>query len=81
MNVRIPFSAVNLSKAFTAAAIALTCVSIAACQSRAAPAQQRAAAASPSSATVNSLQGMEPAGPSDETPITPFETVGASMVN
>ena len=81
MNVRIPLSAVSLSKAFTAAAIALTCVSIAACQSRAAPEQQSAAAASPPSTAVNSLQGMEPAGPFDETPITPFETVGASVVN
>ena len=81
MNVRIPFSTASLSAAFTAAGIALTCFSIAACQSRAAPAQHDMTAASPPGITVSSLPAMEPAGPFDETPITPFETVGASVVN
>ena len=45
------------------------------------PAQQGTINASPPGTAVNSLQGMEPARPFDETPITPYETVGASMMN
>lgn len=45
------------------------------------PAQQGTTNASPPGTAVNSLQGMEPARPFDETPITPYETVGASMMN
>jgi hypothetical protein len=81
MNIRITLSTVNPCAALTAASIALTCASLAACQSRSAPAQNETAIVALPGTTVNSVQGMEPAGPFDETPITPYETVGASMMN
>ena len=80
MNMRTPFSTVSRYATF-AAGVALTCALLAACQSRSAPAQKETTVGGLPGTTVNSLQGMEPAGPLDETPITPNETVGASIMN
>ena len=81
MNIRTPFSTVSRYATFGAAGVTLTCALLAACQSRSAPAQNETTVGGLPGTTVNSLQGMEPAGPFDETPITPYETVGASMMN